>query len=101
MKKSLRISDESKKVLMMTGKIPIPEENVKFIVEDLGIDRLLRHADIEEIVRCIDVEDRLRGIDVEDRLRGIGAEDRLNGLNHEELKKLQKLLNEKIVEDKR
>jgi len=92
MKKSLRISDESKKVLMMTGKIPIPEENVKFIVEDLGIDRLLRHADIEEVVRCIDVEDRLRGI---------GAEDRLNGLNHEELKKLQKLLSEKIVENER
>jgi len=74
---------QTKEVLMMTGKIPIPEENVKFIVKDLTPERILRY------------------IDIEDRLRGIGAEDRLNGLNHEELKKLQKLLNEKIVEDKR
>jgi hypothetical protein len=42
---------------MMIGNIPIPEENVKFIVEDLTSERILRY---------IDVEDRLRGIDVED-----------------------------------
>jgi len=47
------MSDESKKVLMMTGKIPIPEENVKFIVNDLGIERILRNAEINEVVRCI------------------------------------------------
>jgi len=74
---------QTKEVLMMTGKIPIPEENVKFIVKDLTPERILRY------------------IDIEDRLRGIGAEDRLNGLNHEELKKLQKLLSEKIVENER
>jgi hypothetical protein len=71
----------TKEVLMMTGRIPIPEENVKFIVEDLTPERILRY---------IDVEDRLRGVDVEDRLRD---------LNREELIKLQKLLNEKIKEN--
>ena len=74
---------QTKEVLMMTGKIPIPEENVKFIVNDLTPERILRY------------------IDAEDRLRGIDAEDRLRGLSREELKKLQKFLNEKIKEDKR
>ena len=72
---------ETKEVLMMTGKIPIPEENVKFIVNDLTPERILRY------------------IDVEDRLRGVDVEDRLSGLSREEIKKLQKLLNEKIAED--
>ncbi len=71
----------TKEVLMMTGRIPIPEENVKFIVKDLTPERILRY---------IDVEDKLRGVDVEDRLRD---------LNREELIKLQKLLNEKIKEN--
>ena len=119
---------ETKEVLMMTGKIPIPEENVKFIVKDLTPERILRYIDVEDKLRGIDAEDklrgidaedrlrgidaedrlrgidaedRLRGIDAEDRLRGIDAEDRLRGLSREELKKLQKFLNEKIKEDKR
>ncbi len=57
---------------MMIGDIPIPEENVKFIVEDLTPERILRYIDVE---------------------------DRLRDLNHEELIKLQKLLNEKIKEN--
>jgi len=93
---------QTKEVLMMTGKIPIPEENIKFIVSDLGIERILRNADIDEVIRYIDVEDRLRGVDVEDRLRGVNVEDRLHGvdvedivhhLSDEEKKRLQKLLN--------
>ena len=64
---------------MMTGNIPIPEENVKFIVEDLTPERILRY---------IDVEDRLRVIDVEDIVKN---------LSDEEKKKLQKLLNGKVA----
>jgi len=63
---------ETKEVLMMTGNIPIPEENVKFIVKDLTPERILRYIDVE---------------------------DRLRDLNREELIKLQKLLNEKIKEN--
>ena len=106
----------TKEVLMMTGNIPISEENVKFIVNDLGIERILRNADIDEVVRCIDVEDRLRGVGVEDRLRGVDVEDILRGVapneamqklpnallksfSREALKKFLALLNEKIAED--
>jgi len=64
---------------MMTGNIPIPEENVKFIVKDLTPERILRY------------------IDVEDRLRGIDAEDIVQNLSDEEKKKLQKLLNGKVA----
>ena len=85
---------------MMTGNIPIPEENVKFIVNDLTPERILRH---------IDIEDRLRGIDVEDRLRGINPDEALQKLpdallksfSREDLEKFQALLNDKIAEDKR
>ena len=73
----------TKEVLMMAGKIPIPEENVKFIVEDLGIERILRNADIDEVVRHIDLEDILRG------------------LSREELIKLRILLNDKFTQDER
>ena len=106
---------ETKEVLMMTGKIPVPEENIKFIVNDLGIERILRNADIDEVVRYIDVEDRLRDIDVEDRLRDIDIEDRLRGIDpneamrklpdallksfsREALRKFMALLNEKLAE---
>ncbi len=103
----------TREVLMMTGKIPIPEENVKFIVKDLTPERILRHVAVEDRLRGVDVEDRLRGIDVEDRLRGVDVEDRLRGidvedrlqgidvedivqnLSDEEIQKLQKLLNGK------
>ncbi len=84
---------ETKEVLMMTGNIPIPEENIKFIVNDLGIERILRNADIDEVVRYIDIEDRLRGVNVEDRLRGVDVEDIVHHFSDEEKKKLQKLLN--------
>ncbi|MFQ6041481.1 MAG: hypothetical protein ACE5PV_11545 [Candidatus Poribacteria bacterium] len=60
---------ETKEVLMMTGKIPIPEENVKFIVNDLGIERILRNADIDEVVRCIDVKDLVQMCDSTTRER--------------------------------
>jgi len=112
---------ETKEVLMMTGNIPIPEENVKFIVNDLTPERILRHinladipeenvkfivedltperilryVDIEDRLRDIDIEDRLRGVDVEDRLRGIDVEDIVQNLSDEEKKKLQKVLNGK------
>ncbi len=92
---------ETKEVLMMTGNIPIPEENVKFIVNDLTPERILRYIDVQDRLRGVDVQDRLRGVDVEDRLRGIDAEDRLNGLSREELKELQRLLNDKIAENER
>ena len=85
MTKSLKISGKSKKG-MMIGKIPIPEENVKFIVNNLGIERTLRNADIDEVVRCIDVNDRLRRIDVEELVQNLGDED---------IQKLQRLLNQK------
>ena len=75
---------ETKEVLMMTGKIPIPEENVKFIVNDLTPERILRY---------IDIEDRLRGVDVEDKLRGVDVEDIVKNLRDEDIQKLQKLLN--------
>jgi len=74
----------TKEVLMMSGRIPVPEENVKFIVNDLGIERILRNADIDEVIRHIAVEDRLRGIAVEDIIQS---------LSDEEKNKLQKLLN--------
>ena len=118
---------ETREVLMMFSKIPIPEENVKFIVEDLTPERILRYVDIEDRLRGIDAEDRFRGIDVEDRLRGIDVKDRLHDvdledivqnlvdseslqklpdallktLDREELKKLLQLLNDKIAEDEK
>ena len=61
-------------VLMMTGKIPIPEENVKFIVNDLTPERILRY---------INTEDRLRNVDVKDIVQN---------LSDEEIQKLQTLL---------
>ena len=76
---------------MMAGKIPIPEENVKFIVNDLTPERILRY---------INIEDRLRDVDVEDRLRGIDVEDIIQNLSDEDIKKLYKLLNEKNAADK-
>jgi hypothetical protein len=81
---------------MMRGKIPIPEENVKFIVNDLTPERILRYIDIEDILRQFDVEDILRGIDVEDILRRFDVEDILRGLSRDDLIKLQKSLNDKI-----
>jgi len=71
----------TKEVLMMTGNIPIPEENVKFIVEDLTPERILRY------------------ISVEDRIRGINVEDIVQNLSDEKKEKLQKLLNGTIKEN--
>jgi hypothetical protein len=68
---------ETREVLMMTSKIPIPEKNVKFIVNDLTPERILRY---------IDIEDRLRGIDVEDIIQNLRDED---------IQKLKRLLNQK------
>jgi hypothetical protein len=78
--------ENEKEVLMMTGNIPIPEENVKFIVNDLTPERILRY---------IDVEDRLRGIDVKDILRGIDVEDIIQNLRDEDIQKLKRILNQK------
>ena len=61
-------------VLMMTGKILIPEENVRFIVNDLTPERILRY---------INTEDRLRNVDVKDIVQN---------LSDEEIQKLQTLL---------
>ncbi len=47
---------------MVTGKIPIPEENVKFIVNDLTPERILQYIDVEERLRDVDVEDKLSGV---------------------------------------
>jgi len=107
---------ETKEVLMMIGDVPIPEENVKFIVNDLTPERILRYIDVEDRLRGVDIEDRLRGVDVEDRLRGVDVEDRLRGVDpkealqklpdallksfsREDLEKFQMLLNEKIKEN--
>ena len=57
---------------MMAGKIPIPEENVKFIVKDLTPERILRYIDVKDII---------------------------SNLNDEDIKELRKLLNEKAFED--
>jgi len=84
---------------MMAGKIPIPEENVKFIVNDLGIERILRHADIDEVVRYIDVEDRLRGIDAESLQKLPDA--LLKSFSREDLKRFLEILNDKIAKDER
>jgi len=75
----------TKEVLMMAGKIPIPEENVKFIVEDLTPERILRY---------IDVKDRLHGINPED-LQEL-PDVLLESFNREDLKRFLQLLNEKI-----
>ena len=108
---------ETKEVLMM-GNIPIPEENVKFIVNDLTPERILRYIDIEDRLRGVDIEDRLRGVDIEDRLRDVDIEDRLRGVapkealqklpdallksfSREAIKKFLTLLNEKLAEDER
>lgn len=64
--------EQTKEVLMMAGKISIPEKNVKFIVNDLTPERILRYIDVEDIIR---------------------------NLSDEDIKKLRKLLNEKNVED--
>jgi hypothetical protein len=86
---------ETKEVLMMAGKIPIPEENIKFIVEDLTPERILRYIDAEDRLRGIDAKDRLRGIDIKDILRGIDVEDIIKNLNDEDIQKLRNLLNGK------
>ena len=117
---------ETREVLMMTGKFPIPEENVKFIVNDLtpervlrhinlealpeenikfivndlGIERILRNADIDEVVRCIDIEDILRGINPDEALQKL-PDALLKSFSREDLEKFQALLNDKIAEDKR
>jgi hypothetical protein len=77
---------ETREVLMMTGNIPIPEENIKFIVNDLTPERILRY---------IDVKDRLRGIDVKDILRVIKVEDIIQNLRDEDIQKFKRLLNQK------
>jgi len=84
---------ETKEVLMMAGKIPIPEENVKFIVEDLTPERLLRYINVEDRLRGIDAEARLRGIDAKARLRGIDIEDIVKNLSDEDIQELRNLLN--------
>jgi hypothetical protein len=68
---------ETKEVLMMTGNIPIPEENVKFIVNDLTPERILRYIDVEDILRVINIEDIIQN------------------LRDEDIQKLRRLLNQK------
>ena len=41
---------------MMAGSIPIPEENVKFIVKDLTPERILRYIDVEDIIQNLSTE---------------------------------------------
>jgi DNA-binding GntR family transcriptional regulator len=62
---------------MMTGNIPIPEENVKFIVNDLTPERILRYIDVEDILRVINIEDIIQN------------------LRDEDIQKLRRLLNQK------
>ena len=76
---------------MMTGKIPIPEEHVKFIVNDLTPERILRY---------IDIEDRLRGIDPNEALQKI-PDALLKSFSREDLGKFQAILNKKIAKDER
>ncbi|MFQ6042313.1 MAG: hypothetical protein ACE5PV_15765, partial [Candidatus Poribacteria bacterium] len=107
----------TREVLMMTGNIPIPEENVKFIVKDLTPERILRHIDLENlpeenvkfIVNDLTPERILRHIDLENLpeenvkfivndltperiLRYINVEDRLSGVNPKDLQKLSDVL---------
>lgn len=51
------------------------DENIRFIIEDLGREKILEHYTPEE------------------RLAGIPTEERLAGLSPEELDRLRKLLN--------
>jgi len=88
---------ETREVLMMIGDIPIPEENVKFIVNDLTPERILRYIDIEDRLRGVDVEDRLRGVDPNEALQKL-PDALLKSFSREDLEKFQTLLNEKIAE---
>jgi hypothetical protein len=79
---------------MMTGNIPIPEENVKFIVKDLTPERILRHINLENLPEE-NVKFIVNDLTPERILRYIAVEDIVQNLNDEDIKKLQKLLNEK------
>jgi hypothetical protein len=84
----------TKETLMMTGNIPIPEENVKFIVKDLTPERILRHINLENLPEE-NVKFIVNDLTPERILRYIAVEDIVQNLNDEDIKKLQKLLNEK------
>jgi hypothetical protein len=84
----------TKEALMMTGNIPIPEENVKFIVKDLTPERILRHINLENLPEE-NVKFIVNDLTPERILRYIAVEDIVQNLNDEDIKKLQKLLNEK------
>ena len=95
---------ETKEVLIMSEKFPVPEENIKFIVNDLTPEKILKYINVEDRLRGVDVEDRLRGVDVEDRLRGVDVEDILRRidikdivekLSDDDIQKLKKLLSDK------
>jgi len=73
------------------GKIPIPEENVKFIVNDLTPERILRH---------IDIEDRFRGAAPDEVLQKL-PDAMLKSFSREDLKRFLKILSDKITEDER
>lgn len=85
---------ETKEVLMMTGKIPIPEENVKFIVNDLTPERILRHMNFKDIPEE-NIKFIINELTSERILRHINLEDIIQNLSDEEIKKLRKLLSEK------
>ena len=61
----------------MSEKFPVPEENIKFIVNDLTPEKILKY---------INVEDRLRGVDIEDIVEKLSDDD---------IQKLKKLLSDK------
>ena len=79
---------QTKEVLMMVGKIPIPEENVRFIINDLTPGRILQYIDIEDIIRNLDSEALQK---LPDAL--------LKSLSRDDLKRFQQLLDEKIAEE--
>ncbi len=66
----------------MTGNIPIPEENVKFIVN------------------YIDIEDRLRGVDSNEALQKL-PDAMLKSFSREDLKRFLEILSDKIAKDER
>jgi type II restriction/modification system DNA methylase subunit YeeA len=88
---------ESSEVLVMSRKYPTLEENIRFIVRDLGAEKLLR-----EIVAMMDEDPELAERLSSEMVRGLGAERLLRGIA-EELgrERIEQLLREMDEEQKR
>lgn len=88
---------EASEVLAMSRRYPTLEENIRFIVRDLGAEKLLR-----EIVAMMDEDPELAKRLSSEMVRGLGAERLLRGIT-EELgrERIEQLLREMDEEQKR